>query len=98
MSGANTIPLTKPITAHGEEVTALIFREPVPRDLMELGSPMLMVPGSDGTVGLDIRHAVVGRYISRLAAIPMSSVNDLSVADFLACSGAILPFLQGAGT
>ncbi len=94
MSGATTVQLSKPIMAHGEEVSSITMREPVPKDLMELGSPMLMIPSADGkTAGIEIRTAVVARYISRLAAIPMSSVESMSVADFTACQGAITPFL-----
>jgi hypothetical protein len=93
-----SVSLAKPIQAHGEEISTITMREPVPADLMELGSPMLMIPGSDGGVGLDIRHSVVARYISRLGSIPLSSVKEMSISDFMACSGAILPFLQGAAT
>lgn len=93
-----TVPLSKPVTAHGEELSVLTLREPVPEDLMQLGSPMLMIPSADGDLGLDVRPKVVAAYISRLAGIPMSSVKALSIADFMACQGALLPFLQGGGT
>ncbi len=93
-----TVTLRKPVQAHGEELSRISMREPTPADLMELGSPMLMIPGSDGGVGLDIRHGVVARYISRLGGIPLSSVKEMNITDFMACSGALLPFLQGAGT
>lgn len=94
MNGATTVKLTKPITAHGEEISEVIMREPVPKDLMELGSPMLMVPSADGkNAGIEIRMGVLGRYISRLGSIPMSSVEAMSVADFTACQAVITPFL-----
>jgi len=47
---AVTVRLSKPIKVHGEEVTQLTFREPTPRDLMQLGFPSLIVPSADGGV------------------------------------------------
>lgn len=95
MSGAVTVPLTRPITAHGEELSALTFREPVPEDLMQIGSPVLLIPSADGDMGIDVRPKVIAQYISRLASIPPSSVKSMCVADFMVCQGALLPFLQG---
>lgn len=89
------VTLTKPITAHGEEVTELTFREPVPEDLMQIGSPVLMIPSADGDMGIDVRPKIIGLYIARLAGIPPSSVKAMSITDFMVCQGALLPFLQG---
>jgi hypothetical protein len=92
---AVTVMLSKPIKAHGEEVTQLTFREPTPRDLMQLGFPSLIVPSADGGVsGIEVRAKVIGAYIARLAGIPPSSVEAMSVSDFIACQSEILPFFQ----
>lgn len=90
-----TVLLTRPIQAHGEEVTALTFREPTPKDLMESGSPVLLIPSAEGDMGIEVRPKVIALYIARLGGIPPSSVHTLCVADFMACQGALLPFLQG---
>lgn len=95
MSEPLVVPLTKPIQAHAKEVTSLTFREPMPDDLMQYGSPVLMIPSAEGDMGIEVRPKVIGKYISVLGNIPMSSVKEMSVADFLACQGALLPFLQG---
>lgn len=95
MSESITVQLSRPITAHSEELTALTFREPVPEDLMQIGSPVLLIPSADGDMGIDVRPKVIAQYIARLAGIPPSSVKSLCVADFMACQGALLPFLQG---
>lgn len=95
MSEAITVQLSRPITAHNEELTALTFREPVPEDLMQIGSPVLLIPSADGDMGIDVRPKVIGQYIARLAGIPPHSVKSMCVADFMACQGALLPFLQG---
>lgn len=89
-----SVELKKPVKAHAEEVSELTLREPVPKDVMELGSPQLIVPSADGdTAGVEIRGKVIGRYICRLASIPMSSVEALDIADFMKCQGVIMSFL-----
>lgn len=94
-AGVATVTLSKPITAHGETVSTLTFREPTPKDLMQLGFPSLIVPSAEGGVsGIEVRAKVIGAYIARLAGIPPSSVELMSVSDFIACQSEILPFFQ----
>jgi hypothetical protein len=95
---AVTIKLSKPITAHGEELASITLRPPVPEDIMQIGTPTLLIPSADGeTVGIEIRSKLIGQYIMRLAAIPMSSVKALSVPDFLQCQGAVMGFFGNGG-
>ena len=42
---AVTVNLSKPVTAHGEEVDELTLREPLTKDVIELGMPTLIVVG-----------------------------------------------------
>lgn len=87
------IKLKKPITAHGEEVSELTFREPTPDDIMQIGAPQLLIPSADGeSLGIEVRAKVVGQYISRLSAIPMGSVKAMSIGDFQRCTGAVMGF------
>lgn len=89
------IELSSPIKAHGEEVMSLTFVAPRTKDVMELGLPTLLIPSADGkTIGVEIRQAVVGRYISRLAKIPMNSVEALSLSDFSQCTALVMGFFQ----
>lgn len=90
-----TVPLTRPIQAHGDEVGEITFREPTPKDLMESGSPVLLIPTAEGDMGIEVRPKVIAAYIARLGGVPPSSVQSMCVADFMACQGALLPFLQG---
>jgi hypothetical protein len=95
---AVTIKLSKPVAAHGEDVSELTFRDPVPEDIMQIGTPTLLIPSSDGeTVGIEIRAKLVGQYISRLGSIPMSSVKALSISDFMQCQGAVMGFFGNGG-
>ncbi len=94
-----TIKLSKPVKAHDEEVSEITLRKPVPKDVMELGSPQLLVPSADGeSAGVEIRAKVVGRYICRLASIPMNSVEALEIADFMKAQGVIMNFLASGGS
>jgi len=94
MSGLR-IQLDKPIRAHGEEIEELNLRDPITKDQMELGMPFLIIQG-DGDTGIQIQSKTVGKYIVRLAGIPLSSVEQLSLPDFGKCQAAVLGFF-GAG-
>jgi len=98
MSGT-TIKLSKPIKAHGEEVSEITLRDPSTKDMIELGLPTLIVIGSDGkSTGVEVRQAVVARYIMKLAAIPLGAVESMSMYDFSVCTAAVMGFFgQGAG-
>jgi len=88
-----TVQLKKPVTAHGQEITEIILREPTTSDIMEEGLPTLLIPSADGTsVGIEIRTKVVGRYIMRLGDIPMPSVKALSRGDFNRAQNAVMGF------
>ena len=89
---AVTVKLSKPVTAHGEEVGELNFREPLTKDVIELGLPTLIVVGDDGGSGVEVRTKVVARYITRLAAVPMTTVEALALKDYNACSAAVIGF------
>lgn len=95
MSGAS-VPLTTPIQAHGETVEVLELRAPVVKDLMELGQPFLIIVG-DGDPGIQIQQKKVGQYIVRLAGIPMSSVEKLSMIDFGTVQAVVLGFFGTDG-
>ena len=100
MSGADpvSVPLAKPITAHGEEVILLALRQPTPEDVMQLGSPTLLIPSADGeSVGIEIRAKVIGQYIMRLGSIPLSSVKAMAIGDFNRCQGVIMGFFGDGG-
>jgi len=90
MSGT-TVPLSKPIKAHGEEVEVLELREPTAEDAIEVGTPFLIIVG-DGENKIEIRNKVVAKYISLLAKIPLSSVNQLSLPDLQLAQAAVLGF------
>lgn len=80
MSEPTVYPLQKAITAHGEEVTELRLRDATTADARALKAlPYFIQPdGETVTLSLD----VCAKYISRLAGIPLGSVDQLHVSDF----------------
>ena len=87
------IMLASPITAHGEEVDQIILRPPTTADLSDLGQPMRLLPGNGlDEAAIEVRMNVVAHYVARLAAIPLSGVKALSLADFGKATQAVLGF------
>ena len=76
-----TVQLKRPVNAHGEEVSELTLR-------------LEDQTTRPAAVGVEIRQKVVGRYVSRLAQIPMSSVEALNPGDFARCSAAVMGFFE----
>lgn len=89
----STVQLSKPITAHGEETAELSFREPSVKDIRQIGLPQRLLPDGD-SVAVEVRADVVAQYIARLAAIPMSSVDQLAIRDFNACMAVVMGFFN----
>lgn len=92
-----TIKLSKPITAHAEEVSEITLREPTTEDIIDIGLPHLIILGNDESTGVEVRQKVVAKYISKLAGIPMSSVRSLAPKDFSACTAAVMGFFGESG-
>ncbi|QBY56153.1 phage tail assembly protein [Cupriavidus oxalaticus] len=72
-------PLTKPVKAHGEEVTSLDLRDPEPRDAREIKAmPYWVAPDQS----VQLNPTAAAQYVVRCAGIPMSSVDQLDMGDF----------------
>ncbi|MDP3088869.1 MAG: phage tail assembly protein [Methylotenera sp.] len=85
------ITLTKSITAHGEPITEIELREPTGREVQDIGFPYLVLMNDD-TEAIQIQAKAVGKYVSKLAGIPPSSVDQMSAADLSACTGVVMSF------
>ena len=82
------LALSKPIKAHGEEIHVLELREPTGKDVRELGYPYQL--NKDDSVKL--LAGVVASYLTRLADIPPSSVDDMNPADLNAAGWLVASF------
>lgn len=71
-------PLSKPITAHGEEVTSLTLKKLGPSDARALKALPYYI-AADESVRIDVD--VGAKFIVKMAGIPMSSVDQLDLAD-----------------
>lgn len=86
-------PLTKPIDAHGEEVSELTFRAPTALDLIEVGCPVRIDMGGDApTIHHDERRFAT--MMSRLAAVPPSSIARMDHRDFIEAEHVLTPFFM----
>lgn len=98
MSGAQTFPLSHPVKAHAEEVTELTLEEPTSKLVMELGYPYLAIDLGGGDPGIELRPKVAGRYIMRLAKVPLSTVESLAISDLQAMHGWLMGFFGEGAT
>ncbi|WP_299377300.1 phage tail assembly protein [uncultured Kiloniella sp.] len=76
------VELTKPIQAHGDEVSVLSLKEPTWGDMMKMGK------ATDDM-------AKVASIIESCAEIPLSSVKSMSPQDVGNAMKALAPFLGG---
>lgn len=82
--------LSRAVTAYGEEVKELTFREPTGKEVRKIGSPLLF--DAEGNPDFDMDR--VGRYVEVLSTppLPPSAVDKISAADWLPLAAAIVPF------
>lgn len=93
MSGETVkVKLRRPIPAHDTEVSELDLREPTAAEVGEIGYPYLVLMRDGQDTAIELRANVAMRYISRLAGIPTSSVNKLSIADLSELQGVVMGF------
>lgn len=85
------IQLTTAVRAHGEDLYVLELREPTGKDVRELGFPYV----TTGDAGIKLDAGVIAKYVSRLAGIPLSSVDVMSPADLNSISWDVAGFFLG---
>ncbi len=92
---STTVPLRVAVKAHGEDLHEITLRDVTTKDIMELGTPLLIIPSADGkTAGVEIRQTVIGKYVSRLAKIPPSSVEAIDPKDWSKFQAVVMGFFE----
>lgn len=86
------IPLSKPITAHGETLHVIELQEPTYDQVAKFGMPFSV--GEKGVVKLDSASALA--YIPELTGIPLSSARQLALFDIFAISMSIVGFFTAS--
>ena len=86
-----SMPLAKPIKAHGEELTEINFRAPTVSDMLAVGNPAIFEPAMDPPrITHDERK--MNAMIARLGNIPPSSVAQMDPQDWVSCAWLLTPF------
>ncbi|MFH5926444.1 phage tail assembly protein [Roseomonas xinghualingensis] len=83
-----SLPLGKPIKAHGAEVQRLTFRMAKGEDITACGVPFTLSSAGEA----DIKAPAMSRMIATLASIPPSSVAQMDAPDWLAAAGMVIGF------
>lgn len=86
---AETLSLSKPITAHGNEVTALTLRLPTGKDISACGVPYKLAADGEMSINAPAMH----RMIAQLAAVPPSSVDQMAAGDWNRAAMLVLGFI-----
>jgi len=92
------VVFSRPYQAFGKDVTQVTFRKPTAGDMRRGGFPLRAVTDAGGKpIGYDELPDSVCTYIAMLSEpqLPASTVNQLEIADYNACSQALLPFFMG---
>ena len=89
---AFTVTLAAPITAHGATLSALTLRQPTGKDLRTCGLPYKLTGAGDIAIDAQPMH----RMIAELAAVPPSSIDQLSAGDWNAVAMVVLGFITGS--
>lgn len=94
----SVIKLSKPLLVGEEIIDEITLRQPTVKEVAEIGYPFIVVSTDNGS-GVDLRPKVVLRYVSKLAAIPPSSLDELSLGDLSALQAEVMGFFgQEAAT
>jgi len=86
-----TIPLRRPIVAHGEEIKELKLREPTAGDIDRIGNPVLIGIYEDNPK-VHFDNKVMTNMISHLASVPPSSVKAMHTKDWNNAAWALMGF------
>jgi hypothetical protein len=93
MSEKQKLNLNRPVSAHGAEVDCLELREPHGGDIASVGFPLRYKIESDETVTIDFKAREMSAMISRLADVPLSTVQRLPASDWQAAAWMVAGFL-----
>ena len=94
LSGPQTVKLSRPVRAHGEDVSVLTLREPTSEDIMNIGYPVSLKV-EDKTGGIIVQNKTeMAAMISTLAEVPPSTIKSLHFRDYLKCTGVVTDFFM----
>lgn len=86
----SNVTFARPVQSFGEEISAIVLREPTGAEMRRIGLPFCTLP--NGAIDPDMDR--VAKYAAILATPPLSppAIDKLSGADFVRLAVAVLPF------
>jgi len=85
------IKLAVPVQAHGEMLNEIKFRRPTGKDAMALGDQYpIHIYWTTGEVRPN--PPAMGEMMSRLAAVPLSTIENMDMEDWSTCAFALMGF------
>lgn len=78
------VMLTKPVMAHGDEIKELVFREPTGGDIALCGCPVTIHMLGQAEPRVIYDSQAMEAMMSRLSAVPPSTIKNLAAADWMA--------------
>lgn len=86
------IMLRKSVIAHGDEVKELTFREPTGGDISAVGNPVLIDMFGGETPKISFDTKIMKAMMSRLAAVPPSTIDQLHPRDWNSAAWSLAGF------
>jgi hypothetical protein len=86
-----TMKLTEPITAHGEKLTELNFREPTAKDIIQYGYPVIPRFNA-GEFTISYNEEKMTAIMCGLLAVPPSSIAQLKTRDWATAAAWLATF------
>ncbi|MBN9430814.1 MAG: phage tail assembly protein [Bosea sp.] len=86
------VSLSRPIEAHGEPLTELVFREPTGGDIARCGNPVIWNPATQSIDDVRFDEAKMNKMIATLAGVPLSTVEKLPAHDWSVCAWTVAGF------
>lgn len=89
-----TINLRKPITANGDDVNSLTFREPTAADIERIGNPVNLDFFSGDTPKATFDTKIMTQMMSQLAMVPPSAIRMMHTRDWNTAAWSLAPFFM----
>lgn len=86
------VPLSSPVMLFGEDLEEVEFREPLGKDIRQLGFPFKI--HEDESV--EPLAGTIAKYMARLSKMTPATVDALSAPDFNECMTAVMGFFGNA--
>lgn len=87
------VQLSRPVQAHGAEISELVFRQPTGGDIVRCGNPVkINMAAADPELTFD--ETKMTRMMAVLAAVPESTIGALSASDWMFCAYSVASFFM----